>query len=138
MLRLYSLVALTFVLFSIPVFHARGQEDIAQAEVDGLVLDRTLTRLGHDFFREYVALLGVEDGVPGFTLTIREKVSAQWGSVIAVEANDQMVFQSPLRPRGERVGEIAEKAVRATADFLVHSSGNGLRSDHEDLSDDGY
>lgn len=128
---------LFFLFLALPVLPAWGQVDVAQVEVDGLVLDRTLTRMGHDFFREFVTRLGAEDGVPGFSLTVREKVSAQWGSVVTVEANDEVIFQTPLRPKGDGPGETAERAAAATAEFLLQSSGGGLRPDEKDLSEDG-
>jgi curli production assembly/transport component CsgE len=120
-----------------PLFPAHGQVDIAGAEIDALVLDRTLTRIGHDFFREFVARLGAEEGIPGVSLTIREKVSAQWGGVITVEANDQVIYTAPLRPKSGGIAEIVEQAAGATADFLVRASGTELRPDDEDLAEDG-
>lgn len=115
----------------------RGDADIAGAEVDALVLDRTLTRIGHDFFREFVTRLGAEDGIPGVSLTVREKVSAQWGGVITVEADDKVIFTAPLRPRGAGVAEIADQAAGATADYLVRTSGTELQPEDEDLDEDG-
>lgn len=116
---------------------ARGEGDLAPVEVDGLVLDRTLTRVGHDFFREFVTVLGAEDGIPGVSLTVREKVSAQWGGLVTVEANDQTIYSAPLRPKSGGISEIVEQAAAATADYLIRVSSKGLDPLDEDMDRDG-
>lgn len=123
------------LFLSLIPFQARGQVDIAGAEVDGLVLDRTLTRVGHDFFREFVTRLGAEDGVPGLNLIVREKVTAQWGGFITVEANDQVIFTAPLRPKSGGVSDVADQAAGATADYLVRATSTELRGDEDDLDE---
>jgi hypothetical protein len=64
-------------------------------------------------------------------------VSAQWGSVISVEANDEVIYRAAMRPRGDGLGAEAEKAAAATVEYLLRSSESTLPPDEEDLSTDG-
>ena len=54
-LRLKCLLV-TICLVLAPLI-ASGQPDLADVEVDGLIIDKTLTRLGHDFVEEFLAIL---------------------------------------------------------------------------------
>ncbi len=114
---------------------AAGQADLEEVEIDGLLIDRTLTRVGHEFFRSLVAELDAPDGIPGVNVVVRERVSGQWGSLVWIEAQDRTVFRSFLRPRGDGVEGVAQQGARALMAYLLRLSETDLPQ-QEDLGED--
>lgn len=67
----------------------------AEIEVPGLVTDNTITRIGHDFYREFTDHW--EEEYPG-AITINERPSARWGSWIIIKVDQDVLYQTFLFP----------------------------------------
>lgn len=67
----------------------------AEIEVPGLVTDNTITRIGHDFYREFTDHW--EEEYPG-SITINERPSARWGSWIIIKVDQDVLYQTFLFP----------------------------------------
>ena len=74
----------------------------------GLVLDETVTVLGHEFFSAYADAWRELDGDQRYSVTVSEVPTARFGSTIRVQAQGRMVYQSLLRPNRQAAREVAQ------------------------------
>ncbi|MCX6328345.1 MAG: CsgE family curli-type amyloid fiber assembly protein [Bacteroidia bacterium] len=114
-MRLRVLLVLFLLTWSVVAW---AQKDV---EIEGLVIDQTRTRIGHDFYREFVTFWesAAPSDVKGYNITIFEMSSPLWGSNIKIEVNMVAVHRVILRPRTEDVKETAKKGVLAVREYLV-------------------
>lgn len=109
------------------------------AEIDGLIIDRTQTRIGYEFYCTFC--LGWEAPVlertPDYSLNIVERASPQWGSWVRVLVNDAVVYQKVLQPRQGDIEDEARGAIAATARYLVDEFLARERMLDEDMSASG-
>ncbi|MGK2913950.1 MAG: CsgE family curli-type amyloid fiber assembly protein [Porticoccaceae bacterium] len=74
-------------------------------EIGGLVVDQTVSRVGHLFYEELINGWDVPDY--SGTVTVRERPDALAGNIVWVEVDDTILFQERM---GTRVTGIEEKA----------------------------
>jgi len=96
--------------------HARAGE----AEIEGLVIDQTQTRVGAEFYRCFVLFWSAPRGehVSDCTITITERASAQWGFWVRVQVLDGVVYQKVLKPQADDFEDEARMAVKAVQRYL--------------------
>lgn len=80
-----------------------GVTDLAS----GLVLDQTVTVLGHEFFSAYADAWRELDGLQRYSVTIQEVPTARFGSTVKVLAKGRIVYQALLRPNRQAARELA-------------------------------
>lgn len=85
-------VLVTASLLMLLMSHASHSAEI---EVPGLVTDNTITRIGHDFYREFTSHW--QEEYPG-AITINERPSARWGSWIIIKVDQDLLYQTFLFP----------------------------------------
>ena len=100
-------------------------QDISQAEelkleIDGLVVDQTLTKTGRDFYELFYNQWQPPSGAKNYTLLIQEQPSRGpgMGTQINILINDHQVVAIPLQPRYAIIENYAGKAVRIAANYL--------------------
>jgi len=79
--------------------------------IDGLILNRAMTRFGHRFYREFVAAyrdIGGETVHSG--LTIEEKATARSGSIITIFNNRKRIFVTVVSPASRNIDKQALSA----------------------------
>jgi curli production assembly/transport component CsgE len=76
--------------------------------VGGLVLDSTVTVLGHEFFSAFADAWRELDGGQRYSVTIFETPTARFGSSLRVQARGKTVYQAMLRPNRQEAREIAQ------------------------------
>lgn len=91
----------------------------AEVEIDGLVINRTVTRFGHDFHREFGFQWNPPAGVHDYSILIRERADARWGSRVSVLINDQLVFRTFLGVRTVDLSAVVAEAVAETHRYLL-------------------
>ncbi len=79
-------------------------------EIGGLIVDQTVSRVGHLFYQELIN--GWEPPDPTVTITVNERPDIFAGNIIWIEINDDIVFQDRV---GTRPSGIEEKAQAARA-----------------------
>ena len=90
---------------------ARGQAvAVPPLEIDGLVVDETQSRIGHEFFDLFHARWRAPRGAQGFTLVVQEQPLPNLGTRVTVRVNDDVVYQAHLQPRYEVLEESALQA----------------------------
>lgn len=103
-----------FLLFFQPLGFANSQ-----LEISGLVIDETLTKVGHLFYEEFVS--GVESLNLAVTVTVREKLDPFAGNVIWIDVDSNMIFQEHINMRATGLEEKAQAAQDALKFHLQQS-----------------
>lgn len=85
-------------------------------QIGGLVIDETLSRVGHSFYEEFV-----NDWHPAKqagTITVHERFDPFAGNVIWIDVNDDTVFQDRVGMRASGIEEKAQAARDALKSYL--------------------
>jgi curli production assembly/transport component CsgE len=87
-------------------------------ESSGLVLDQTITKIGHDFYDQFYSRWEAPAGVDDFTVLIGEKPSRGNNAIITVTVNGEDLLEFPLQGKDELVQEAAQQAIEIAANSL--------------------
>ncbi|TGE18627.1 CsgE family curli-type amyloid fiber assembly protein [Hymenobacter elongatus] len=101
-------------------------------EIEGLVMDQTITKVGHDFYDAFYSIWEAPAEAGDFTIIIHEKPSRGTSTLISVEVNENELLELPLQPKAEVIEEMATYAFEVATDFLVRS-----RNDSRNLEQQG-
>lgn len=93
--------------------------DDSQIELSGIVLDRTITRFGKDFFFFYSGYWRDIPNTEGLTVVIHEQVFPQAGTRLWVELDQETIFQTYFGRRHTDVRRVAEQAILISLDKVV-------------------
>ncbi|QNE42001.1 hypothetical protein F1C16_20460 (plasmid) [Hymenobacter sp. NBH84] len=88
-------------------------------EIEGLVIDQTLTKIGHDFYSLFYAQWDVPASLGAYTVVVRERPNRGISALISIEANDDMIVEMPLLPNYEAMEEAVTYALGLTIAHLV-------------------
>lgn len=94
---------------------AAGNLRAVEVEVPGLLTDRTVSSVGHDFYRAFSDKW--ESSYTG-NLSINERPSARWGSWITITVNQDVVFQTFLFPIKRDFDSNVNAAIAQTQEAL--------------------
>lgn len=81
----------------------RGTSDLSA----GLVLDSTVTVLGHEFFSAFADAWRELDAQQRYSVTISETPTARFGSTIRIHSRGRQIWQTLLRPSRQEARELA-------------------------------
>ena len=111
------------------------QAQADEAELTGFIVDNTISRSGHEFYRSFSERLN-DTSELDFNLVVRERPSARWGILIWVEHENHTLYRRFLQPN---LGDIADSAYQA-ADFVLQEINRrrieALFEDTHDLAKD--
>lgn len=112
----------------------RQRRQFRPTEIEGLVMDQTITKVGHDFYDEFFTKWEAPADFGDYTIVIREKPARGTSTLISVEVNDSELLELPLQPRAEVIEEMAAYALDAAAGFLqqARSQSNQLEKAADD------
>lgn len=96
-----------------------GSTDDSQIELSGIVLDRTITRFGKDFFFFYAGYWRDIPSTEGLTVVIHEQVFPQAGTRLWVELEQETIFQTYFGRRHTDVRKVAEQAILISLDKVI-------------------
>ncbi len=91
----------------------------AQEAGDGVVTTQALTVAGQDFCQYFIAAWRDKPASEQFSLAIRERASARWGSDISIEFAQRKVFQTRLPVARAALREAAAQAADATYETVL-------------------
>jgi curli production assembly/transport component CsgE len=92
----------------------------ADLEIDGLIVDETVTKTGRTFYDIFHMQWEAPIGVKNFSITIKEKPARGNFSLLSVEVNEESIFEYQLQPRYEMIEEAANYVVSLVYDYLVN------------------
>ena len=87
-------------------------------ESEGLVVDETQTKLGHDFYDLFYQKWDSPQLPNDFTIIISEKPIPSLGTQVSIKINDNEIFQNRLQSRYEQIEELADYAVQLSLNYL--------------------
>lgn len=125
MKRVLAIVFLIVVCGTASAQPPRGTESAAAPArpadpYSGVVVNDTVTFIGNEFYSTFVASWREEPNVERFTVTVRERPSARWGSLISVEYENREMFRAFLSPgRRDFVRQAAQDASRIVYQNVV-------------------
>ncbi len=109
----------------------------ADIEIDGLIVDETVTKMGRDFYQVFYSNWEAPPNFRDYTLKLSEKPMRGIGTMIIIEINDQVVAESPLQPRYDIIESIAKQAVQVCYNYLMNYEQIQRDLSGEDLSGSG-
>ena len=99
-------------------------------EIDGLVIDRVLTKSGRDFYELFYRDWSAPLGARNFTLLVEETPFRGRQTAIAVSVDEQLVYRQLLQTRYDVLEEMAASAVAiATAVLLQRAEAERVGAD---------
>ncbi|CAM4104181.1 CsgE family curli-type amyloid fiber assembly protein [Pseudoalteromonas byunsanensis] len=107
----------------------------AKAEdISGFLLDQSISRSGHEFYRQLSILWQDIPSTAGATVTIKEALLPKAGTVLSVELNHQIVYTTYL---GRRLSPIDEQVEQAALILIKVLASNNFSKFSDDLSSSG-
>lgn len=81
------------------------------SELTGVLVDRTLTVIGQNFYRAFSQIAMGRPIIDGATLTVHERPDARWGIKVWISTANRVYFRTQLSPRLNDVDAIAHRAI---------------------------
>lgn len=135
--RLLFLVALAGACA--PAVAQREESTRARDPYVGVVTDATVTIVGQDFYRAFVTVWREQPLSDRYTLSIVERPSARWGSLVWIEYANRRLYSSFLSPgRRDAVRQSAMDAARQVYQSAVDADVERLIFRDPDLAGDEF
>ena len=87
-------------------------------ESSGLVVDQTITKIGHDFYDQFFSHWEPPPGVNDFTIIINERPARGNNALVALTVNDTELLEFPLQAKYDLLEEAALQAIDVASGFL--------------------
>ncbi|WP_158607204.1 CsgE family curli-type amyloid fiber assembly protein [Pontibacter oryzae] len=91
----------------------------ADLEIDGLIVDETITKIGRDFYQIFQRQWEPPAMAKNFTILIKELPARGNGALIQVAVNDQDIMEQQVQPKYDFIEEVAIYATGVVYEFLV-------------------
>lgn len=124
-----------FIMLSAMMLLVSYASTSAEIEIPGLVTDNTITRIGHDFYREFTDHW--EEEYPG-SITINERPSARWGSWIIIKVDQDLLYQTFLYPNKRDFDKQVNIALASVYESLQKRAINKALLNTGDLTHDEF
>ena len=106
-------------------------------EIDGLIIDQTLTKIGHEFYEYFYTQWEAPEKIRDYTIFITEKITMLSTSQIWIDVNDMTIYQQLLKPRSEEIEKAVKIAIRTTLQFLHQYDQDKKQLAGEDMAGSG-
>lgn len=101
----------------------------------GFIVDSTVTFIGHEFYRSFVSAWRDQAPEDRYSLTVVERPSARWGSLVWVEYRQRRVFRTFLSPgRRDHVRLSGRSAAQQVYEAVVEADLQRLLFRDRDLA----
>lgn len=98
------------------VIEEEGEE--ISVELDGLIIDETISKIGHDFYKYYQDYWRPPEGVKNYTIYIGEKLMPGMGNLVYIKIDDQKVFENRITPKDYTIEKTAQYATNRIRAYL--------------------
>ncbi|MEQ2352764.1 CsgE family curli-type amyloid fiber assembly protein [Pseudoalteromonas piscicida] len=129
MIRIITLLSAMLV----STFSQSAQEDV---EIDGLVIDQSISRFGHQFYFQFSQLWRDVPNTSGINITVKETVLPRAGTRLEVLMNSRAVYATAMGRRGGSVDERVETAIFTIMDAMAREQYQ--QNGSEDLAASGW
>lgn len=96
----------------------------AELEIDGLIVDETITKTGRDFYEVFQRQWEAPPTAKNFTILIEELPSRGNISVVSLSVNEHKLFEQALQPRYDTIEEVATYMVGVVYEYLLNDQLN--------------
>lgn len=110
------------LIFTVLLSLSPGVSAADELEIDGLLLDRSISRFGHQFYYEFSNYWRDLPSTAGFNIEIKETVLPKAGTKLSLIMNNQLVYVTYLGRRLEPLNERVEQAVYMVIDAMARSN----------------
>jgi len=118
---------------------APDSQDQLLQDIDGsIVVDHTITMIAHEFYQHFVKFWRDQPASATHNLTIYERPTAAWGSIVWIEHDSKVIFRANLFSARSRTESVAEMAAANINQQLEQMSLQQLLFDDPDLTKEGY
>lgn len=107
-------------------------------ELGGVLIDRTLTRAGKTFYDIFSQKRLNNPIMSSVTLTIHERPSARWGSLIWISEGSRIHFKATVSPRLSGIEEIAIQAINIVRKRIINQKIFQALQQSKDLAGDEF
>ena len=87
-------------------------------EIDGLIMDETMTKVGRDFYDMFFSVWIAPEKVKNYTVTIKEMVLPGIATEISVLVNESLVFKQKVQPRYDVLEQMTKYANQRVVQYL--------------------
>lgn len=94
-------------------------EDPLNVDISGVVVDRTMTRFGAEFYRVFSQLLSSKASSETENLVVKERATAMSGSIISIFHDQKLVYRTAISPARQQIEFKAKQAVEQVDSFLL-------------------
>lgn len=115
----------------------KGTVDELELEIDGLLIDETRTKAGHDFYDLLFSAWEAPEEARNYLIRIVEKPYRVNLTMLEVWINEEMVVNTRLQPRRDLIEELAEGVNKTLTEYLANYSMILLQLETEDQSGTG-
>ncbi|MEI8596019.1 CsgE family curli-type amyloid fiber assembly protein [Photobacterium sp. Hal280] len=88
-------------------------------EINGVVVDRTMTKLGEDFYSLFSQKLDDQIEELKENLTVKERPTALSGSIITIFHRQNIIYRTALSPGRQTVEDKTDQAVSAVKNYVL-------------------
>lgn len=100
-----------------------GTEKIQRGfEIDGLIVDQTISKLGRDFYSQFFSTFEAPAGSGDYLVTITEKPARGTSTLVTVAVNNTDLLEMPLQPNEEYIEAAASDAVATVTQHLLENN----------------
>ena len=107
----------------------------ADDELNGFIVDQTITHIGHQFYRAFCDRLR-DTSQMDFNLVVRERPSARWGSLVWVAYEGGTLYRRFLPPNTAELRPLAPAAADEVKEAVTHRRLERLLQDTTDMDRD--
>ena len=109
------------------------KKSIFDDPLTGIVINRTVTVLGNDFYQYFATAWREKDGDNKFSIAVYERPSARFGSEIWITFRQDRVFHTFLSPARQAARAVSQKAVEITYKNITDNEVQRMLYQGEDL-----
>ncbi|MHB0775012.1 CsgE family curli-type amyloid fiber assembly protein [Halomonas sp. WWR20] len=128
-----------------PTSHHAPQDNGSEAalrqhhedKLRGILVDRTITLAAKTFFSRFAQMRLYAPGLLDASLTIHERPSARWGSLIWITEGDDILYRTSLSPRLSTIDDDVKQAITAVQEQVVRKRLMDALQPNQDLAGDG-
>lgn len=114
----------------------KPQKSVLDDPLGGIVVNRTVTVLGNDFYQYFARAWRNKDGDQRYSISVHERPSARWGSEIWIQYRQQRVFHMFLSPARQAAKETSEQAAEIVYENVVNSEIQRMLVQSKDLGEE--
>ncbi|MCM0147299.1 curli production assembly/transport protein CsgE [Photobacterium galatheae] len=88
-------------------------------EISGAVIDRTMTRLGEEFYSLFAQKLEDQLDELKENLSVKERPTALSGSIISIYHRQNLIYRTAISPGRKNIEDKADQAVSAVRNYVL-------------------